>query len=251
MPSKPHPGTPFFEEVGDYLGEAYLRYSFTKGTDQEVAFLLELLDLPQGGRVLDVGCGPGRHALALAQAGLQVTGIDISERFLQIARDRANQLGIPGGDLALFHVDAREMPFDHEFDAVVALCEGAFGLMGQDDTLVLRRMMEAAKPGAPVVLTAINAYCEIKTGRSDAVLDADKGVMHEATKVKDPDGTEREVDLWTSVYTPRELRLLAVGVGLMPEHVWAVDPGDYARRAPDADHAELMLVARRPSKTPR
>jgi hypothetical protein len=75
--------------------------------------------------------------------------------------------------------------------------------------------------------------------------------MHEVTTVKDPDGTEREVDLWTSVYTPRELRLLAVGVGLMPEHVWAVDPGDYARRPPDAEHAELMLTARRPSKAPR
>jgi hypothetical protein len=34
----------------------------------------------------------------------------------------------------------------------------------------------------------------------------------------------------------------------MPEHVWAVDPGDYARRVPDPEHAELMLVARRPSK---
>ncbi|MGH2809015.1 MAG: class I SAM-dependent methyltransferase, partial [Actinomycetota bacterium] len=113
--------------------------------------------------------------------------------------------------------------------------------------LVLRRMMEAAKPGAPVVLTAINAYCELRTER-DATLDADKGVMHETTTVTDPNGSEREVDLWTSIYTPRELRLLAVGVGLMPEEVWAVDPGDYGRRVPDTEHAELMLVARRPSK---
>ncbi|MGH2807935.1 MAG: class I SAM-dependent methyltransferase, partial [Actinomycetota bacterium] len=142
MAGKPHPGIPFFEGVGDHLGEAYLRYSFTKGTEQEVAFLLELLRLPAEARILDVGCGPGRHALPLARAGYQVTGIDVSERFLQIARDRANEQGIGGGSLSLFHVDARAMPFDHEFDAVLALCEGAFGLMGQDDTLVLRRMME-------------------------------------------------------------------------------------------------------------
>ena len=245
--SRPHPGDPYFEAVGDYLGEAYLRYSFTKGTKKEVDFLSELLDLPPGARVLDVGCGPGRHAIPLAQSGLQVTGIDISERFLEIARDEANGLGLGGDRLALFHVDAREMPFEAEFDAVVSICEGAFGLMGPDDTLVLRRMMEAAKPGCLVVVTAINAYCEIRQDRPEGSLDADAGIMHERTTIKDPAGASREVDLWTSVYTPRELRLLAVGVGLVPEQVWAVDPGDFGRRPPDADHAELMLVARRPA----
>lgn len=244
--SKPHPGKPYFQELGDYLGEAYLRYSFTKGTKQEVDFLQELLDLPGGARVLDVGCGPGRHAIPLTQAGLQVTGIDVSERFLEIARDRGNELDLGGERLALFHVDAREMPFDAEFDAVISICEGAFGLMGPDDTLVLRRMMEAARPGARVVLTTINAYCELQPDQIEGELDADKGIVHERTIIKNPDGGERETDLWISVYTPRELRLLSVGVGLAPEHVWAVDPGDYARRPPDVSHSELMLVARRP-----
>ena len=57
----------WFEAMADHLGEAYLRYSFTKGTDQEVAFLIETLALQPGMRVLDVGCGPGRHAHALAK----------------------------------------------------------------------------------------------------------------------------------------------------------------------------------------
>jgi hypothetical protein len=70
--------------------------------------------------------------------------------------------------------------------------------------------------------------------------------MHELTTIRDEAGAEHEVDLWTSVYTPRELRLLALGVGLVPEAVWSVEPGDFARRPPDAEHAELMLLARRP-----
>nr|MBA3348963.1 hypothetical protein [Actinomycetota bacterium] len=49
------------------------------------------------------------------------------------------------------------------------------------------------------------------------------------------------------VYTPRELRLLALGVGLIPDAVWAVEAGGYARRAPDLDHPELMLLAHRTS----
>ena len=59
------------------------------------------------------------------------------------------------------------------------------------------------------------------------------GIVHEVMTVKDPEGAEHAVDVWTSVYTPRELRLLAIGVGLVPEHIWSVSPGDFARRSPD------------------
>jgi len=248
MKRPPHPGTPYFAEVGDKLGRNYLRYSFTKGTEQEVRFLLALLSLPEGARVLDVGCGPGRHLVPLAQAGLSVTGVDVSPGLLAVARDAANEAEL-FGRVALFECDARTMPFDLEFDAVISVCQGAFGLMGQDDGLVLRRMMEAAKPGALVVLTAFSAYFEAAAARPEAHLDVDKGTVHERTRIMKADGTETETDLWTSVYTPRELRLLAVGVGLIPEHVWSVEPGAFARRAPDLEHPEFMLVARRPARS--
>ncbi len=116
MTAPRHPGDAYFERVAEHLGAAYLRYDFTKGTAQEVAFLLELLDLPAGARVLDVGCGPGRHAVELARAGLAVTGVDVSARFLDIAAEAARAAGVGA---SFFEVDARQMPFDDEFDAVV------------------------------------------------------------------------------------------------------------------------------------
>ena len=97
----------WFEDVADHLGAAYLRYSFTKGTDQEVGFLVDVLGLEPGTRLLDVGCGPGRHAHTLALRGVEVVGVDISERFIALARDGAPE-GVP---VTFERADARALPY--------------------------------------------------------------------------------------------------------------------------------------------
>lgn len=239
----------WFEGIAEHLGAAYLRYSFTYGTDQEVEFLIEALGLRPGMRVLDVGCGPGRHAYALARRGMLVHGVDISERFVELAT-----AGAPEG--ATFgRADARHLGFDAEFDAAISLCQGAFGLAGlpggplgtDPDGEILARIAAAVRPGAPVALSAFSAYFQVRhLDDPTAGFDADAGVNHERTEVRSEQGAIAEVDLWTSCFTPRELRLLARGAGLVPEAVWAVRPGEYARRPPDLDHEEYLLVARRP-----
>ena len=80
---------PWFNPVAEFLGEAYLRNAFTKGTVQEIDFLVDALDLRPGARVLDAGCGPGRHALELARRGIAVTGVDLSPDFVARARAAA------------------------------------------------------------------------------------------------------------------------------------------------------------------
>jgi hypothetical protein len=70
--------------------------------------------------------------------------------------------------------------------------------------------------------------------------------MHERTQVKDAAGVDLDADLWTTGFTPRELRFVARLAGLEPLHVWSVDPGDYVRRTPALDHAEFVLLARKP-----
>ena len=81
----------WFEAAAHHMGDAYLNYSFTKGSEQEVAFLIKELDLKPGMKLLDVGCGPGRHSHLFARAGITVLGIDISQKFVDILVNNSKQ----------------------------------------------------------------------------------------------------------------------------------------------------------------
>lgn len=242
----------WFEDLADHLGSAYLRYSFTKGTEQEVAFLVEALDLRPGMRVLDVGCGPGRHAHALGQRGIEVHGVDISERFVSLARHDA-----PPG-VTFERLDARALPFEGTFDAAISLCQGAFGLAAggpeadavplDPDGVVLEGIGRALRPGGRLAVSAFSAYFQVRhTEAMGSAFDAVRGVNHERTVIKDDQGTDAEVDLWTTCFTPRELRLLAARSGLAVDHIWSVTPGRYAEEVPTIDSEEFLLVGHRPA----
>jgi len=229
----------WFEPIANHTGAAYLRYSFTKGTQQEVRFLIEELALEPGMRVLDVGCGPGRHAHALARNGIAVVGIDVSERFVELAR-----AGAPEGAVFV-HGDARTMAYDGEFDAVISLCQGAFGLVPGEDDEVLRRMVAALRPGGRGAMTAFSAYFQVRWLGDGDEFDASAGVNHELALVLDEDGRDETFDLWTSVWTPRELRYAVAEAGGAVESLWSVAPGDYGRYPPDLEHPEWLVVFRR------
>jgi len=231
-------GSHWFEPVAEHLGDAYLRYSFTKGTVQEVDHVVGALRLGPGSRVLDVGCGPGRHAHELARRGIAVHGVDISQRFVDIATRDAP----PGATFE--RADARALSFHEEFDAAICLCQGAFGLMttGGGDDQVIGGIARALVPGGGLALSAFNAYFAVKYHEA-ATFDADSGVAHEHTEVRDPEGRVAEVDLWTGCYTPRELRLLLGRHGLAVDRVSSVEPGGYGEAAPTVESAEFLVIA--------
>jgi SAM-dependent methyltransferase len=243
VPPISEPG--WFDELARFLGPAYLRNAFTKGTEQEVAFLVEALDLGRGSRVLDVGCGPGRHSLALARRGITVLGVDHSPEFVQLARDAASAEQLSADFVEL---DVRELRYESEFDATICLCQGGFGLVGgRDEPEVFRRIASTLRPGGRLALSAFSAAFAVRFLEDGETFDPATGVLHEHATVRGPGGDERRFDMWTTCFTVRELELLAHGSGLIVDGVSGVQPGRYGRAVPTIEHPELLLLGQRPT----
>ena len=243
-------GAHWFEAMADFMGPAYLRYSFTKGTTQEVSFLTEAAGIRPGMAVLDVGCGPGRHTLELAGRGIAANGVDISQTFVDLGNAEADRRGI--AHLAKFERrDARSLDFDGQFDVVMSLCQGGFGLVGRAedgaaDSTVLDGMATALKPGGRLILSAFSAYFMLRHLEDNDSFDAATGVNHERTTLRDGGSGSTEVDLWTTCFTPRELRLLVERAGLTVRNLWSVTPGSYSAKSPVVDEPEFLVIAEKP-----
>jgi SAM-dependent methyltransferase len=118
-------------------------------TRAEVTRLLELLELPDGAAVLDCPCGQGRHAHLLAEAGMNVTGIDYSGPLLRIAKARGT-----GARLRYRRGDMRALPapWTGKFDAVLNLFT-SFGFFDDaaDDATVIREFARVLAPGGRLI----------------------------------------------------------------------------------------------------
>ncbi len=188
-------------------------------------------------RVLDVGCGPAATPTPWARLGLEVVGVDIAAAFLAAAAT--------GGPGTWVRADARRLPFARRsFDAAISLCQGGFGLLGgYDDGLVLREMADAVRPGGRVAVTAFSAYFAVRHLEPGDTFDVGRRRQPRTDRGPRPEGAVASFDLWTTCFTPRELRLMAAAAGLDVTGLWSVAPGAYATRPPDLEHPEFLLTA--------
>jgi 2-polyprenyl-3-methyl-5-hydroxy-6-metoxy-1,4-benzoquinol methylase len=247
MPETQNEWITFFDHHAPY----YLQEVFTRNTDREIDFIVEELALPPGCRILDVGCGVGRHAIPLASRGYHVTGIDISEGMLAEARKRAAQAAL---DVEWVHADASRFSVERRFDAAICLCEGAFGLLGsgddphQHELAILRCIRAAIRPGARLILTALNGLAKIRKASQE---DIQAGRFDHMSLVETftldyeaADG-RRTITLRERGFVPSELRLMLEVTGFQVEHVYGGTAGDWNRGPVKLDEIELMAIARR------
>ncbi|MGH2372987.1 MAG: class I SAM-dependent methyltransferase, partial [bacterium] len=140
----------------DLFGEDYLRVWAPvlppERTAQELEGITKLLNLSPGSAILDLCCGHGRHAIPLAQRGFRVTGLDLSDFFLQRAAADTRSAGV---EVRWIHGDMRSIPFETEFDAVINIFT-SFGYFDRDEEnrQVLHQVYKALKPGGVFLMEA-------------------------------------------------------------------------------------------------
>lgn len=135
-----------FDET--YL-ETYVPFLDEERTRTEALGAASLSDLQPGAEILDCPCGFGRHALALAEAGFRVTGLDRSEVQLAEAERRRGDADWP----RLVRGDYRELPFQNaSFDAVFNLFSSLGYLERREDVGVLRGFRRVLRDGGSLVI---------------------------------------------------------------------------------------------------
>ena len=117
---------------------------------EEVDQLLALTKIEPGSRVLDLCCGPGRHALELARRGYLVTGVDRTAAYLGKAREEADTDGLCA---EFVQEDMRRFCRPAEFDAALNLFT-AFGYFEDqdEDRKVLINLHRSLKAGGTLVM---------------------------------------------------------------------------------------------------
>ena len=176
-------------------------------------------------RVLDLACGTGIPTLELARRGYEVTGLDLHEEMLAVAREKARNEGL---NIKFLQGDALEISFEEEFDAVTMFFSS---IMYFDDSAIqglFNSVKRALKPGGVFIA---DFPCWFY-GEGDGPIVWDERKDHEKLIITDwrevgsafqklhfkrliqiikPDGSVRAfmVDDELNIYTPREMRLLA------------------------------------------
>ncbi|GAB4464283.1 MAG: class I SAM-dependent methyltransferase [Armatimonadaceae bacterium] len=234
---------PFFENM---TPEAYLSEGFTGNTEAEVAFLEEALGLRPGTHLLDMGCGPGRHSLALAERGFQVTGVDFTPQFIEYAAAKAAERNV-AKKTEFVLADAREFVRPLTFDGAICVCEGAFALLAEDadNRKVLKNIADSLKNGAQLVLTTLNGYRSIRRAGTDGETTLDPITMVETWNPATQGGDAIREPLPGRHYIVPELIAMHRECGLTVLHVWGGTAGNWNRQPLDWDEMEIMLVSRK------
>ncbi|MBN1444340.1 MAG: methyltransferase domain-containing protein [Planctomycetes bacterium] len=238
-----------WQEFFDAHAPLYDQNVFTKNTVREVDFLIEELGVSEGASILDVGCGTGRHSIELARRGYAVTGLDLSAGMLSRAAELAEAAGVR---VAWVHADATRFSFPAAFDAAVCLCEGAFGLLGQQDDpieqplSILCNISRSLKPQAKAVLTVLNAAAMIRRYKDEDVAQGrfDPLKMVESSELSPREGLPA-VPGRERAFVATELVLLFRLAGMSVLEMWGGTAGNWGRRPLLLDEIEIMIVARK------
>ncbi|MDR6884902.1 class I SAM-dependent methyltransferase [Bacillus sp. 3255] len=233
------------------FGNDYLlvyKHRDMQGAYHEVKKMIDWLDLPQGAEVLDLCCGMGRHSLALADFGYQVTGVDLSEVLLceAVKLDQDKRVNWLRGDM-------RNVPIQHEFDAVVNLFT-SFGYFDEDEQneRVFHEMNRLLNQGGRFIVDFLNPvyiqkHLVLQSERTEGDLRIrearaiEDGCVRKRIVISQEGLAERNYLEQVKLYDRAAFETMLHRAGLHIDHVY----GGYEGQAYEADASSRMIFVGR------
>lgn len=245
----------FFENYGN----TYEKEPYTKGTKGECDFIEKEVGFKKGIKILDIGCGTGRHAIELATRGYQVTGVDLSDSMLRKARQNAKKQEV---QVIFERHDACALPYISEFDLAIMLCGGAFPLMETDEMnyRILENASKALKPkNSRLIFTTLNGLFPLfhsvkdfinskKTDTSSEMSTTTFDLMtfrqQSAITFVDDDGQNKELQCNERYYVPSEIRWMLNSLGFAKIDIFGAKLGAFSREYPlTTEDFEMLVIA--------
>jgi 2-polyprenyl-3-methyl-5-hydroxy-6-metoxy-1,4-benzoquinol methylase len=250
--------TQWYEDLFRNYGLKYDQECFVKGTLGECDFIEAELGFNRQLKILDIGCGTGRHDIELTKRGYSVTGADLSESQLKRAREKTAEAGL---SIEFQRHDARALPFHDEFDVVIMLCEGAFPLMETDEMnyRILQNAAKALKTGGKLIFTTLNGlfplFHSVKeflaqaSGPGNATYAGNTFDLmtfrdHNITTMEDDNGNSMELKCNERYYVPSEITWLLKSLEFTEIGIFGARLGAFSRNDKlTTEDFEMLVVA--------
>ncbi len=248
----------WYEALFENYAMKYDHETFVQGTIGECDFIEKEIEYEKAARILDIGCGTGRHSIELAKRGYTVFGIDLSESLLKRAREKASQQNL---QIVFQKTDARNLPFLHEFNLIIMICEGAFPLMETDEMnfQILQNAANALLPKGKLIFTTLNGlfplfhsvkdFLDSKAKEGDARCDRlsfDLMTFRERStiSVEDDLGTKKELQCNERYYVPSEITWLLKNLNFKTVDIYGAKLGAFSRNDKlSTEDFEMLVIA--------
>lgn len=250
--------TQWYEELFTNYAGKYDQESYTQGTLGEVSFIESEINFDRSKKILDIGCGTGRHSIELAKRGYNVTGIDLSESQLDRAKELADKIGVK---VDFIKKDARELDYTESFDLVIMICEGAFPLMETDEMnfKILQNASKALKKDGKIIFTTLSALYPLHHSIKDLInavaVDSqytksrfDLLTLREysSLEVTDDDGKTKILSCNERYYMPSEIIWYLKNLGFSAVDVFGCKLGEFSRNDKlTTEDFEMLVVAKK------
>ncbi|HOG74346.1 MAG TPA: class I SAM-dependent methyltransferase [Methanofastidiosum sp.] len=244
----------WYEELFENYAETYETEVYTKGTIGEIDFIEKEIKHDKSKKILDIGCGTGRHSIELAKRGYNVTGIDLSECMLEMAKQKAKEAKVK---VEFIKADARYLKFEKEFDLALIICEGGFCLMETDEMnyMVLQSASRSLKQEGKLILNTLNGLFPLFHSVKDFInSNSVDGKSQENTfdlmtfreksiiEVTDDEGNIKKIKCDERYYVPSEITWLLKSLGFKKVDIYGCKLGAFSRDDKLTNEDYQMLV---------